>query len=74
MRNLKYKLHSLKGHEEEIYQVSWSPHFESILATSGSDRRVIIWDMARIGDVQDESLGDPPELMVKTRKKNFVIV
>lgn len=63
-------MHTLKGHQEEVFQLSWSPHFESILATSGSDRRVIVWDMARIGDIKDDSLGgDPPELMVFKKKK-----
>ena len=35
MRNLKIKLHSFESHKDEIFQVQWSPHNETILASSG---------------------------------------
>jgi histone-binding protein RBBP4 len=40
LRNLKQKLHVFDGHSDGVYQVSWSPHNETILASSSSDRRV----------------------------------
>lgn len=40
LRNLKQKLHVFEGHSDGVYQVSWSPHNETILASSSSDRRV----------------------------------
>ena len=40
LRNLKQKLHVFEGHNDGVYQVSWSPHNETILASSSSDRRV----------------------------------
>merc|ERR1712186_27288 len=33
LRNLKLKLHSFKSHKDEIFQVQWSPHNETILAS-----------------------------------------
>ena len=66
MRNMGIKLHTLQGHQVEILQLSWSPHHESILATAGSDRRIIVWDLARIGaELSAEDAEDgPPELLV----------
>jgi len=65
---MSLKLHELQGHQEEILQLSWSPHHESILATAGSDRRIIVWDLARINDeLSSEDAEDgPPELLVST--------
>lgn len=45
LRNLKLKLHSFESHKDEIFQVQWSPHNETILASSGTDRRLHIWDL-----------------------------
>ncbi|KAG7221797.1 hypothetical protein INR49_017063 [Caranx melampygus] len=55
LRNLKLKLHSFESHKDEIFQyfnvncpvhqVQWSPHNETILASSGTDRRLNVWDL-----------------------------
>lgn len=60
------KLHSLEGHQDEIVQVEWSPHNETILGTSSADRRLNIWDLSRIGDEQtpEDAEDGPPELLV----------
>lgn len=42
LRNLKLKLHSFESHKDEIFQVQWSPHNETILASSGTDRRYFL--------------------------------
>ena len=65
MRNLKQKLHTFIHHQDEVLQVSWSPHNETIFASSSSDRRVMLWDMSRIGLEQPpEDIEDgPPELL-----------
>ncbi|EHB18316.1 Histone-binding protein RBBP4 [Heterocephalus glaber] len=34
LRNLKLKLHSFESQKDEIFQVQWSPHNETILASS----------------------------------------
>jgi histone-binding protein RBBP4 len=33
-------------------QIGWSPQHETILSSCGADRRVMIWDLSRIGDEQ----------------------
>ena len=33
-------------------QIGWSPKNETILASCGADRRVMVWDLSRIGDEQ----------------------
>jgi WD40 repeat protein len=45
LRNLKLKLHSFESHKDEIFQVNWSPHNETILGSSGTDRRLHVWDL-----------------------------
>ena len=47
------------------WQVQWSPHNETILASSGTDRRLHIWDLSKIGvDQTNEDAEDgPPELL-----------
>ena len=56
------KLHQFDRHSKEVFQVGWSPHHETILASSGADRRLMIWDQSRIKDTQDTEDG-PPELL-----------
>ncbi|KAI8084344.1 WD40-repeat-containing domain protein [Gilbertella persicaria] len=65
LRNLKSSLHSLRAHQSEILQLSWSPHHDSVLATASSDRRILVWDLARIDAPQlpEEAEDGPPELL-----------
>lgn len=60
------KLHSFESHKDEIFQVQWSPHNETILASSGTDRRLHVWDLSKIGEEQSPEDADdgPPELLV----------
>jgi WD40 repeat protein len=69
MRNMKTKVHSFVNHEGEVFQTQWSPFNESILASSGSDRRVDVWDMTKIGMQQsaEDAEDGPPELLVRLR-------
>ncbi|TVU18586.1 hypothetical protein EJB05_34693, partial [Eragrostis curvula] len=50
---------------EEVVQVGWSPKNETILASSCLGRRLMVWDLSRIG--QEQTLEDaedgPPELL-----------
>lgn len=66
LRNLKLKLHSFESHKDEIFQVQWSPHNETILASSGTDRRLHVWDLSKIGEEQstEDAEDGPPELLV----------
>ena len=36
----------------QIFKVQWSPHNETILASSGTDRRLHVWDLSKIGEEQ----------------------
>lgn len=47
---MKNKLHSFESHKEEVRQLQWSPHFETIIGSASTDRRINIWDISRIGD------------------------
>ena len=62
---MKIKLHSFEAHKDEIFQVQWCPQNETVFASSGSDRRLMVWDLARIGEEQShEDMEDgPPELL-----------
>lgn len=53
-------------HQGEITQVEWSPHDDPILASAGTDRRVVIWDLRHIGEEQtpEDAEDGPPEIMV----------
>ena len=42
LRNLKLKLRSFESHKDEIFQVQWSPHNETILGSSGTDHGLIV--------------------------------
>lgn len=50
--NALERLHSLESHNDEVFQVQWAPFSEPILASCGSDRRLLVWDLARIGEEQ----------------------
>jgi histone-binding protein RBBP4 len=47
--------------------VEWDPNHETVLASSGEDRRLMVWDINRVGDEQLEIELDaedgPPELL-----------
>ena len=65
------RLHSFESHTEEVFQVSWNPSNETILASSGSDRRVMVWDVSRIGEEQsaEDAKDGPPELLVRAYRE-----
>jgi histone-binding protein RBBP4 len=61
----KRRVHTLVGHNDQIYALDWAPHDESILASCSADRRVAVWDLSRIGMEQseDDAEDGPPELL-----------
>lgn len=48
IRNFKYKLYSLEAHKDAIFQLQWSPHNENILASSGEDGRLYVFDVSKL--------------------------
>ncbi|KAK3603944.1 hypothetical protein CHS0354_036917 [Potamilus streckersoni] len=48
IRNFKYKLYSLEAHKDAIFQLQWSSHNENILASSGEDRRLYVFDVSKL--------------------------
>lgn len=39
--------HSHHLGREEVFQIGWSPNNETILASCGADRRLMVWDLSR---------------------------
>ncbi|XP_061342100.1 WD-40 repeat-containing protein MSI3-like [Gastrolobium bilobum] len=64
-RKLTVPLHFLSSHTDEVFQVEWDPNHETVLASSAADRRLMVWDLNRVGDEQIEGDGEggPPELL-----------
>lgn len=66
LRKLDTCLHTLMGHKKSITNVEWDPFHENIVASSSLDRRVILWDLNKIGEeqLQEESEDGVPELLM----------
>lgn len=67
LRNTKDRLHTIVGHSESISCLEWDPHNDGILASGSQDRRVILWDIKKIGEEQtqeDEDDGAPELFMM----------
>lgn len=65
-RNTAKFLHIMPGHEGSITNLEFSSDQDGIVASSGDDRRIIIWDLAEIGSEQvpDDADDGSPEIMM----------
>ncbi|ONM07063.1 nucleosome/chromatin assembly factor C [Zea mays] len=65
LRKIDTSLHTFDCHKEEVFQVGWSPKNETILASCCLGRRLMVWDLSRIGQEQtpEDAEDGPPELM-----------
>mmetsp|Transcript_16566 Transcript_16566/g.28187 ORF Transcript_16566/g.28187 Transcript_16566/m.28187 type:complete len:138 (-) Transcript_16566:48-461(-) len=65
MRNVKTKLFSLKSHTKDVNNVRFSKMQSNLLASSGYDRRIMVWDLSRFDKPQteEEKADGPPELL-----------
>ncbi|EGW32672.1 uncharacterized protein SPAPADRAFT_51205 [Spathaspora passalidarum NRRL Y-27907] len=59
-------LHTMMGHGDPITSMEFDPHHDGILATGAQDRRVIIWDLSKIGEEQQQEDAEDgcPELFM----------
>ena len=65
IRKLNEKTYTFKSHKEDIMTVRWNHKYESIFASSSLDRRLLIWDLSKIGAELNEADKEdgPPELL-----------
>jgi WD40 repeat protein len=49
-KDIFIQLHTFIGHNDAVNAVSWSPHSPVQFATASSDRKVVVWDMERLGE------------------------
>lgn len=66
LRNPGCKLHTIMGHSNSVTTLEWDPHHDGILASGSQSRRVILWDIAKIGEeqVQEDEDDGAPELFM----------
>lgn len=64
-RKMDKPLHVLAHHSDLIYQIAWNPHNESCIASSSADRRLMVWDLSKVGDEQarEDAEDGPAELL-----------
>ena len=64
LRNTKEKIHTLEGHNDAVTSLSWHPQEVGILGSGSYDRRIIFWDLAKVGEEQlpEDQEDGPPEL------------
>ena len=46
-------LTTLQGHQQGVLSMSWCPHDESLLLSSGKDNRTLLWDLHSMTCVAD---------------------
>ncbi|KAK4757187.1 hypothetical protein SAY87_007314 [Trapa incisa] len=66
MRKLPLPVHALRSHVGDVFKVEWDPNHASVLASASADRRIMIWDLNRIGKEQpkyDTTSDEPDELL-----------
>ena len=65
LRNVSRPFHEFVSHRGPIYAVESSPFHETVFLSTSADRRVHVWDMARVGCDQEVEQADdaPPELL-----------
>ncbi|CUM63947.1 uncharacterized protein PRCAT00001535001 [Priceomyces carsonii] len=59
-------LHTMMGHSDSITCLEFSPHKDGIIASGSQDRRLILWDITRIGEeqIQEDAEDGCPELFM----------
>ena len=52
LRNTSRKLHSFESHTDDVIRAEWSQFNVSVFASCSADRRLIVWDLSKIGEEQ----------------------
>ncbi|KAG5367346.1 Histone acetyltransferase type B subunit 2 [Yarrowia sp. C11] len=60
IRNTRYQLHTLCGHEKAVTGIEFDPFHDNILGSCSEDRRVIVWNMNSFGCEEEEGDADDP--------------
>ncbi|KAJ0024636.1 hypothetical protein Pint_06720 [Pistacia integerrima] len=65
LRNIYRARYRFTDHRKVVNQVEWSPKNRNLLASFCADRKLIIWDLSRIGTelTLEQILKGPPELL-----------
>ena len=75
IRNPDEELHCFEQHEEPVYSLHWASHDKRYFASSSQDRRVMVWDIAKIGSeikAEDELDGASELLFIHAGHKSKV--
>lgn len=66
LRQLDRHVHTMMGHSDLITCLEFLPHRDGILALGSQDRRVMIWDLFKIGEEQQQEDAEDgcPELFM----------
>ena len=68
-------LHVMAGHEDNITNLQWADYQDGILVSSGEDRKLIYWDINKIGNEQtpdDAEDGVPEKLFVHGGHRSII--
>lgn len=59
-------LHTMMGHSDSITSLEFSPHKDGMLASGSQDRRLILWDLFKVGEeqAQEDAEDGCPELFM----------
>jgi WD40 repeat protein len=65
IRRMAGPLFTFAEHVGDVRALGWAPWSEVILASASTDRRVMVWDLSRIGEevVKEDRADGPPELL-----------
>lgn len=55
----------MEGHNESVTSLEWHPTEEAILGSASYDRRIIFWDLSRVGEEQspEDAEDGAPEIL-----------
>ena len=58
---MSMQLAKMEGHSQGVLNMSWCPHYDSLLLSCGKDNRTMLWDVTSlkpIADLQNENPTD----------------